>query len=113
MLNYRISCPTPSLSFCSPSPPSPTPPPTTSPPSCNAASSKKKPIAIWTPPFPTTSLWPTTSTKTAIFRLGECYRKLGRTNEAVAQYQRIVREFSDQQTLATLSQQNLAGLGAV
>src|SRR5215469_16076920 len=49
---------------------------------------------------------------TAIFRLGECYRKLGRTNEAVAQYQRIVREFSDQQTLATLSQQNLAGLGA-
>ena len=49
---------------------------------------------------------------TAIFRLGECYRKLGHTNEAVAQYQRIVREFSDQQTLATLSQQNLAGLGA-
>ena len=48
---------------------------------------------------------------TAIFRLGECYRKLGRTNEAVFQYQRIVREFSDQQTLATLSQQNLTGLG--
>jgi ankyrin repeat protein len=49
---------------------------------------------------------------TAIFRLGECYRKLGRTNEAAAQYQRIVREFGDQQTLVTLSQQNLAGLGA-
>jgi ankyrin repeat protein len=49
---------------------------------------------------------------TAIFRLGECYRKLGRTNEAVAQYQRIVRDFGDQQTLVTLSQQNLAGLGA-
>lgn len=49
---------------------------------------------------------------TAIFRLGECYRKLGRTNEAVAQYDRVVREFSDQQTLATLSRQNLAGLGA-
>lgn len=49
---------------------------------------------------------------TAIFRLGECYRKLGRTNEAVAQYQRIVKEFSDQQTLATLSGQNLAGLNA-
>jgi tetratricopeptide (TPR) repeat protein len=48
---------------------------------------------------------------TAIFRLGECYRKLGRTNEAVAQYDRIVREFSDQQTLATLSRQNIAGLG--
>jgi cytohesin len=47
---------------------------------------------------------------TAIFRLGECYRKLGKTNEAVVQYQRIVKEFSDQQTLATLSRQNLAGL---
>jgi ankyrin repeat protein len=47
---------------------------------------------------------------TAIFRLGECYRKLGRTNEAVAQYERIVREFTDQQTLATLSRQNLTGL---
>ena len=33
---------------------------------------------------------------TAMFRLGECYRKLGRTNDAVVQYQRIVREFSDQ-----------------
>lgn len=48
---------------------------------------------------------------TAIFRLGECYRKLGRTNEAAAQYQRIVREFSDQQTLVTLSRQNLVGIG--
>src|SRR3989442_2039567 len=33
---------------------------------------------------------------TAIFRLGECYRKLGQTNEATAQYERILREFSDQ-----------------
>lgn len=49
---------------------------------------------------------------TAIFRLGECYRKLGRTNEAAAQYQRIVHDFGDQQTLVTLSRQNLAGLGA-
>jgi TolA-binding protein len=48
---------------------------------------------------------------TAIFRLGECYRKLGRTNNAVVQYERIVREFPDQKTLATLSQQNLTGLG--
>jgi tetratricopeptide (TPR) repeat protein len=48
---------------------------------------------------------------TAIFRLGECYRALGRTNDAVVQYERIVREFSDQQTLVTLSRQNLAGLG--
>jgi ankyrin repeat protein len=48
---------------------------------------------------------------TAVFRLGECYRQLGQTNDAVAQYQRILREFSDQQTLATLSRQNLTGLG--
>src|SRR5689334_10221737 len=47
---------------------------------------------------------------TAIFRLGEVYRKLGRTNEAVSQYERIVREFSDQQTLSTLSRQNLLAL---
>jgi len=48
---------------------------------------------------------------TAIFRLGECYRAEGRTNEAASQYQRILREFSDQQTLATLSRQDLAGMG--
>ncbi len=47
---------------------------------------------------------------TAIFRLGEVYRKQGRTNEAVAQYERIVREFAEEQTLVTLSRQNLAGL---
>ena len=49
---------------------------------------------------------------TAIFRLGECYRKLGRTNEAAAQYQRIVRDFSDQPQLTALSRQNLTGMGA-
>jgi ankyrin repeat protein/tetratricopeptide (TPR) repeat protein len=48
---------------------------------------------------------------TAIFRLGEVNRKLGKTNEAAAFYQRILREFSDQETLAKLSQQNLAGMG--
>ena len=48
---------------------------------------------------------------TAVFRLGECYRKLGRTNEASIQYQRIVKEFPDQGTLVTLSRQNLAGMG--
>ncbi|MCW5552727.1 MAG: hypothetical protein KIS67_11290 [Verrucomicrobiae bacterium] len=48
---------------------------------------------------------------TAIFRLGEVYRTQGKTNDAVAQYERIVREFSDQETLATLSRQNLAGIG--
>ncbi len=49
---------------------------------------------------------------TAVFRLGECYRKLGQTNEAAVQYQRILRDFSDQPTLVTLSRQNLAGMGA-
>ncbi|HEY9509856.1 MAG TPA: ankyrin repeat domain-containing protein, partial [Verrucomicrobiae bacterium] len=48
---------------------------------------------------------------TAVFRLGECYRKLGQTNEAAVQYQRILRDFSDQPTLVTLSRQNLAGMG--
>jgi ankyrin repeat protein len=49
-------------------------------------------------------------TATAVFRLGECYRKQNKTNEAVAQYQRIIRDFGDQTTLVSLSQQNLSGL---
>jgi tetratricopeptide (TPR) repeat protein len=40
---------------------------------------------------------------TALFRLGECYRKLGRTNEAHAHYQRILRDFSEQEQLVRLS----------
>jgi ankyrin repeat protein len=40
---------------------------------------------------------------TAVFRLAECYRKLGKTNEARVQYQRIVQEFPDQTALADLS----------
>jgi ankyrin repeat protein len=48
---------------------------------------------------------------TAVFRLGECFRAQGKTNEAAAQYQRILRDFSDQQTLATLSRQDLTGMG--
>ncbi len=47
----------------------------------------------------------------AVFRLGECYRKLNRTHDAVAQFQRITREDPDQETLAKLSRQNLVGLG--
>ena len=49
---------------------------------------------------------------TAVFRLGECYRAQGKTNEAAAHYQRILRDFPDQTVLATLSRQNLAGMGA-
>lgn len=37
---------------------------------------------------------------TAVFRLGETYRKLGRTNEARAQYERVLFEFADQSALA-------------
>jgi ankyrin repeat protein len=46
---------------------------------------------------------------TAVFRLGECFRKLGKTNEAVVQYERIMRDFADQTTLAGLSREYLAG----
>src|SRR5262249_1843536 len=49
---------------------------------------------------------------TAIFRLGESYRKQGNTNEANTQYERVLREFADESGLATLSRQNLALLGA-
>jgi len=45
---------------------------------------------------------------TAIFRVGEIYRKQGKTNEANAQYERVVREFPDQSALATLSQSYIA-----
>jgi ankyrin repeat protein len=48
---------------------------------------------------------------TAIFRLGECYRKLDRTNEAAVCYLRIVREFAESPTLLKLSRQNLVALG--
>src|SRR5205809_7742898 len=44
---------------------------------------------------------------TAIFRLGESYRKQAKTNEAAAQYERVLREFADQSTLADLSRKNL------
>ena len=48
---------------------------------------------------------------TAIFRLGETYRKQGNTNEATGQYERVVREFSDQAEVLTASRQNLVMLG--
>src|SRR2546422_10479808 len=48
---------------------------------------------------------------TAIFRLGECYRKQGKANEAAAQYQRVLQDFSDQNSLVGLSEKSLAGLG--
>src|SRR5436190_9683202 len=48
---------------------------------------------------------------TAIFRLGECYRKQGATNEAAVEYQRVLREFGDQTELVALSRAYLAAAG--
>ena len=45
-----------------------------------------------------------------VFRLAESYRKLGQTNEAKAQFERLLREFSDQTSLVTLGRQSLATL---
>ncbi|MBU6401992.1 MAG: ankyrin repeat domain-containing protein, partial [Verrucomicrobia bacterium] len=49
---------------------------------------------------------------TAVFRLGECYRKLGKTNEANAQYQRVLRDFADQPQLVKLSREYLGPAAA-
>ena len=48
---------------------------------------------------------------TAIFRLGECYRKLGKTPEAATYYERILRDFADQEPLVKLSRENLSAMG--
>ena len=48
---------------------------------------------------------------TALFRLGEVYRKQGRTNDAVTAYQRVLRDFSDESSLVKLSREHLALLG--
>ncbi len=48
---------------------------------------------------------------TAIFRLGECYRMQGNTNEAAQEYERIINQFPDQAALVTLSRQDLVGMG--
>ncbi len=47
---------------------------------------------------------------TAIFRLAESYRKLGKTNEAATQYQRVLRDYSEQTNLVSLSQRHLSTL---
>ena len=49
----------------------------------------------------------------AIFRLGECYRRMGRMDDARAQYERILREFSDQTVLVALCQRYAASVGGV
>lgn len=45
---------------------------------------------------------------TAIFHLGECYRKQGKTNEALAQYERILRDFSEQKQVLDFARRRLA-----
>jgi ankyrin repeat protein len=44
---------------------------------------------------------------TALFRLGECYRKLGRTEEAAAAFEQLLGQFNDQELLVKLARQNL------
>jgi len=45
---------------------------------------------------------------TAVFRLAECYRKAGKREQAIAAYQRVVREFADQSAIVEPSRQQLA-----
>jgi ankyrin repeat protein len=47
----------------------------------------------------------------ALFRLGECYRKLGQTNNAVVYYQRVLREFPEQNELVKSSRRLITELG--
>ncbi len=49
----------------------------------------------------------------SVFRLGECYRKLGKTKAAQAQYERILRDFSDQKALAQASLRQVPQLAPV
>ncbi|MGI9239721.1 MAG: ankyrin repeat domain-containing protein, partial [Verrucomicrobiales bacterium] len=49
---------------------------------------------------------------TAVFRLAECHRKLGEREAAVAAYQRLLKEFPEDQTLTRLASENLRSLGA-
>jgi tetratricopeptide (TPR) repeat protein len=46
---------------------------------------------------------------TALFRMAECYRKQGSGPQAIAAYQRVVREFADQGKLAEQSRGVLTG----
>src|SRR5436190_1194383 len=41
---------------------------------------------------------------TALFRLAECYRKLGQTNEAAKAYQQVLRDYSEQEQLVQMAE---------
>ncbi len=43
----------------------------------------------------------------ALFRLGECYRKQGETEKAGEFYREVITEFAGQETLVRLAKQNL------
>jgi tetratricopeptide (TPR) repeat protein len=47
------------------------------------------------------------SAATALFRMAECYRKLGKNDQATAAYKRVVQEFADQTKLAEQSRSHL------
>jgi hypothetical protein len=47
------------------------------------------------------------ATATALFRIAECYRKLGKSEEAIAAYGRVVKDFADQTKLAEQSRNQL------
>src|SRR5215204_3316500 len=48
-------------------------------------------------------------TATALFRLAECHRKLGQTNEANTAYQQLLREYPEQEPLVQLAER-ISGL---
>src|SRR5687767_9575696 len=48
---------------------------------------------------------------TALFRQGECLRKLGRKDEAAAIYKKVLAQYGDKERAVRLSRENLAALG--
>jgi tetratricopeptide (TPR) repeat protein len=48
------------------------------------------------------------SAATALFRIAECYRKLGNSKEAIAAYSRVAKDFADQTKLADQSRNQLS-----
>jgi len=50
---------------------------------------------------------------TALFRMAECYRKQGQKPQAIAAYQRVLRDFTDQTKLAQQSRTTLTTIYSV
>jgi len=46
---------------------------------------------------------------TALFRMAECYRKLGKDQQAIEAYRRVIQDFADQTKLADQSRKLLTG----